>query len=1120
MSSKKDKPEVFDYLLSIDYGICFGPVDSYNQCWVKEKPIWCGRYTERVDIEVHLPDLFGGDEGEGGCVGTVEAYIGTDDQIASVLLADRPERTIETMPGYPGLAHLFFRGNLGGEEPIRNVGTIQSLVNYVFGIGRQPPKRGFRWTTNNPYLPPMKVNLTRLPQQLEANYSIYPPIIVDGVMVDDPDGIDVPPPGLVDPPSPQNSTTMYSLVAPPAIDDLRRPYTVLDFSMFTEEEATLAAEQGWLPELKINYNVGFLNSVPTSVPARHHIRIYALDVDDVILATYDRERTEYLSANYVVEESIPLGTAVRKVLISTTFWTDGASVSSTDGGPREFTVTFRGEDTLSRVEVPFVEKANPTDTADGIQFKLPYAELAIDSGLVGYSGNTAIGAYESPIGGDGPESWVGNAYLMGYGALESGEIDFDTPIFPYADPIGETGADTGYDVSGEGFGVFRKSLTIFRPGTRWIVAYTNANRSTPVLTYWTQRYTQVVLKGPPKVEGTQHCEVDGTLGVLPDANPAQIIYECLTNAVWGKGESPAMIDTASFVDAAVTLRSEFFGLSMIWVEQSTIEEFVQEVLDHIQAFLYQDPQTALWTLKLLRDDYVIEEAMHIGESTANLTSQKRKAWGETINEIVVSYTDPITEKAATVSSHNLGNIAMNGGIISETRNYYGIRNAILAKVVADRDVESAGYPVFTCQAQVNRKYWKLRPGDVVTLSWGEEGLVLAVMRVLGIDYGSPSDRNITLDLSEDIYALEQTSYSGGQGSLLDTDDRVAADPMDVETVITAPHPAMVRAGLTTVEIDEAEPAVPGMIMADNNPRPFNVQVWTDVVKANGATVVEEITSVPVTRSALTEVILPREVQSILPFGIVDRLLFGDQEVGDILMLGVVEAETELVMLDSYDTVAGEWTVSRGIWDTVPVEWPVGSRIWAFPSGVLRADPKERAAGEVRTYRLLPRTNFETLAYADAADLTVTFTNRPFAPFRPADCQLDGNGPFVGVDYSFLTTGAALPATITASWVNRNRATEDAVINSWTDGSATPEVGQTTVLRFYDSAGNYSHEITGLTGTSYIIPIASFSPVTFGFIEFSSDRDGLRALWGDRLVFDIRQGSYGIGYGEDYGARVA
>src|SRR5690606_35173764 len=59
------------------------------------------------------------------------------------------------------------------------------------------------------------------------------------------------------------------------------------------------------------------------------------------------------------------------------------------------------------------------------------------------------------------------------------------------------------------------------------------------------------------------------------------IIRCLTNAAWGMGYPSASIDDASFRAAADTLAAEGFGLNLIWLQQSTIEQFVREVMDHI-----------------------------------------------------------------------------------------------------------------------------------------------------------------------------------------------------------------------------------------------------------------------------------------------------------------------------------------------------------------------------------------------------------------------------------------------------------------------------------------------------------------------------------------------------------
>jgi hypothetical protein len=70
----------------------------------------------------------------------------------------------------------------------------------------------------------------------------------------------------------------------------------------------------------------------------------------------------------------------------------------------------------------------------------------------------------------------------------------------------------------------------------------------------------------------------------------------------GLGYSTAEIG-ASFTAAADALYTEGFGLSLIWQQDSSIEEFIGSVLDHIDATLFIDRRTGLWELKLIRADY-------------------------------------------------------------------------------------------------------------------------------------------------------------------------------------------------------------------------------------------------------------------------------------------------------------------------------------------------------------------------------------------------------------------------------------------------------------------------------------------------------------------------------------
>lgn len=1107
--------EVNDYLMSIDYAFCYGPLDSVNQVYVKDKPIWCGYATERQDIEVNQPKLFGGDEGEGGVVGTVEVYMGTDDQVASPDLADRAGLTPAEMPGYRGVAHMFFRGGVGGAYFDAEGGIYEGVEAEL--TGEAMSQSGFMWSTNNPYLPSMKAHITRLPSTLgDEHKAIFTPLEDEnGQLIHNPlvaGGYDPEKPSVLLPPPPAFPFAWFGTGIFP--DDHLRPWERINWNHIPEAVLAVGAELGWIPRFRMTHDRRWLDGAGDVVPTMMYVRLQEHDSTGAVIKTHN-----WSGVDLVIDEVHDLLPETREVR-----YTNVSDISSGDfvSGPGGTGVKVWFEDEpLTAPDLAFnvVEGNITTHQAAGQVYDLValgFDPRAIDEGLVTVAAVGSATARMTGIGGSGPASFTAS---MHYAALRADENDQPDWVTDGADGMSLTrvsggGSDVNTPVSstdGSGQANEYTETLLVPPGARFISGYFLTNLLMFTFTEWVSRSAKFVVTGPATVSPTIHCSVDGTLRQLPNANPAHMIYECLTNKEWGKGEATFMVNATSFRAEAETLYNEFFGLSMVWVKQDTMEKFIQEILDHISAALYQDPATGLWTLKLLRNDYDAAAAPLLDPSNARLSNRKRRAWGETINEIVVSYTDPLTETEATVTAHNLGNIAMNGGVISETRNYYGVRDPKLAQVIANRDVESAGYPVFTTQATVSRKFWNLRPGGVVRLNWPVDGIEEMVCRIVGINYGSPSDRDIVLDLSEDIFSVEQTTYSSAQGSLLPDDTAVPASPLDDLVIVTAPMPLLIRNGVDAVEFEESYPVVAVAFLASSTPRPIDVEAHANVTLANGSTEVQSILTFPPVRVAALTAALAPEAASSIPRADVARVRQGAEAVGDILMLGSDEVGSELVMLDAFVPATNTWSVIRGVWDTVPRAWPVGSRLWDMPTGTRRVDPRERAAGDSLTYKFLPRNGANRLAYADAPAHPVTFSDRPHAPFRPAHCQLDGTG-FAGVDYTYP---AALPTSVTATWTTRNRLTEDVVTNRWDNSNVVPETGQTTVLRFYDRTGTYSHEITGLSGDTREITFAEFSGLDLGYVEFLSERDGIRSFDGLRLQFDMRQGGYGLDYGLIY-----
>lgn len=598
----------------------------------------------------------------------------------------------------------------------------------------------------------------------------------------------------------------------------------------------------------------------------------------------------------------------------------------------------------------------------------------------------------------------------------------------------------------------------------------------------------------------------------PDANPGHMIYECMTNTDWGMGAPATLFNQATFESVGDKLLAEKFGLSMIWNDQATIEDFVKEILDHIQATLYINPRTGLWELKLIRKDYVVSQLRVLNPDNAILTNRQRKAWGETINEVVITWTDPTNEKERTITFQDPANITMQGGIVSDGRNYYGIRNAELATEVGARDIRSAAYPLFSCEAECDREGWDLLPGDCVVVDWPEDGIEQIVCRVGKVDYGRPGDMTVKASLVEDIFSLDVATYTSPPPSGWQSPDK-DPDPMAVRQFFTLPYPAMVAAGLDPL-LDQYPRVVPGILAQQNDIGTYNFDLWGPQTTGAGTSVANLGTFLQTNYSTLTAV-LAREATSQITkaqLGAV-RGIEDDAVVGDLLYIGSGnDAACEIAQITGYNSGTQTYTLRRGVFDTIPRAWPLGTRVWQITADFgAYDDANERLAPGNIQYRMTPKTSKGMLPLAAAPVDTMALDFRPYRPFRPANVRVGGNDIFSGTQV-YLAPLATIPIT----WANRNRLMEDTVSRAWTDGNVTPEAGQTTTIRLTSADGVVLSTINDLAGTSYDLDPTLFAGEQFAYVTVSSKRDGLESLQNARVQVELRLYGYGYFYGEDYG----
>lgn len=594
-----------------------------------------------------------------------------------------------------------------------------------------------------------------------------------------------------------------------------------------------------------------------------------------------------------------------------------------------------------------------------------------------------------------------------------------------------------------------------------------------------------------------------------DGNPAHQIMEAMMNTEWGMGAPETMFDGPAWEHAAQILFEEGFGLSMLWVQQAKVEDWIAEIIDHIQAVIYVDPRTGKFVLKLIRDDYKVSDLPIITPQNARLKSYGRKLWGETVNEMTVTWTNPENEGESTVTLHDLGNIGQQGGIVSDTRNYYGVRKQSLARRLCARDLRTASAPLMSAEVELLRTFWDITPGAVVRVQWPEDGFGDIVMRVMDVDYGKVGGSTIRCKLMEDVFSLETQEYTPAAPDM-PTLVVSRPDPLDFIDGFTIPSQLLRIYAAGSSLTDSSYPQVRVMLLGASET--YAVEGFEIVVdRANGTGSMEpnSIGAVRVTTHGLLPEGLPKELESNVVAISGQTRQAGVPTVGGLAILGDSDENSEIVMFLSWSETTG-YRIARGMLDTVPRAWGPDTSIWILDPAAFNAlDPYDRTAGVEQDYLLLSRTAEEMADEDDGVAFTFEPTARPYMPTRPANCRLGGQ--------RLKATFTTRPATVLAQWANRNRAMEDTVFPRWTDGSVTPEQGQTTVLEVIDALGGVeaTHEVaTGLT--EFSIPTDGLSGGQMA-VRFRSKRGEFLSLQGYTVGLEIpADAGYGSLYGLVYG----
>lgn len=1077
----------YRYYMGLHFGVCQGPVDALLRILVGDRVAWQGMQTQSGAVQVNAPQLFGGDDGEGGVQGTLDVMMGGDDQPANSYLASAqgPQQ-----PSYRGLLSAVLR---------------RGLVS-----------------SNSPYLKPWSFTVRRILAGWHGGAAWYPET-AEVQMIGGPQGsldwfAPTPDSWLVTTTS--DGLPRYQLGRGESVSSRfealqirpAEPYTDLRYIEF---DLLGPAPRGF-----------FIGAIDRSRWEADGPGRYPQNPTSAV--TFDGDLSSFAGFSVITGSisefsvvSTPYGPGFRMAPHSGIGGVNIGRPINTSSF-RGFTVKFRvaagGSSNLGGAMSFGNEQATPTNflvfrprgngsgmfptSSPTLQF--PGSQTIfnwnignpVDPGVwheLDFTYSPSTGALSTTIRRQtdfsvtGTQSGLTNpvtlwqspsprlffsSYNSGFEAAETVYADLQIKMTPGTEPgsgfYGLTnanygGASIGPIIDGvmQGGGpdftapctlglmidYFNRTLAVYVDGVeRWTYTLPHAEFD-PMISIARQGSTIYPLvqrrtRWRYPIVGARSFSDIGAAAVV-GMNPAHIVYQCLTDPEWGMGYSPTIISDAKFRQAADVFHAEGMGLCLHWTQQQPIERFIQTVMDHVGAVLRQDPRTGLFEIKPMRGGYDVGTLPVFDESNIrSLDAFDRAGLPDAVNEVTVRYDDAGTGKTSSVTVHNMAVVTAVGAVVAQSRSYPGLPTTSLAQRVAMRDLLVLSTPLARARFSANRKGYAVLPGDVIRMAWPKLGIASIVLRVARMTQGSLTDGTVEIEGVEDVFGLGASSYVAQQPVGWVAPDAQPA-PAALRRAVEAPYYELQRS-LSDADLAVLSASSGYLIAAAARPA-FGALRFEIVTRAGS--------SGDFTSGGEGDFCAAGILASSLSY---TGTTVGLTSVSDAGLIGAGSyalIDDEIVRVDGYDAAAGTLTIGRGVLDTVAQPHSAGAAVY-FLDEINTSDGVERVDGDVVQVKLLTRTGQGLLAQASAPTDSVTFDSRAARPYPPGRLRINGQA---------YPASAGAPLVI--SWAHRNRLQQ--ALEGDETGNIGPEPGTTYSVELRDAdTGVLIVNQTGITGDSF------------------------------------------------------
>ena len=253
---------------------------------------------------------------------------------------------------------------------------------------------------------------------------------------------------------------------------------------------------------------------------------------------------------------------------------------------------------------------------------------------------------------------------------------------------------------------------------------------------------------------------DGDSRVRYDANPAFVLFELLTNSLYGAGIPISSMDTASFSNVGIVLHAANFGISLQLDEKATMNNIKQEIEKHINGIIETDKTTGKLSLRLLRKDWDLETLPRFGDNDIENVTELAQTSIDTINtEFKAKYIDRRRQYTTQIApAYNNAALMALGNVNSLEMPYLMCYVEKLAQKIAWREMRMLAAAPKPMELIVSRAAYDVKKGDNIVIDWTPLGLVDFVVRVKTVALGDALSPTITLNVVEDVFREDNAIF--------------------------------------------------------------------------------------------------------------------------------------------------------------------------------------------------------------------------------------------------------------------------------------------------------------------------------------------------------------------------